>query len=117
VWLIQYYGDEGWTDEARFESIDDATEYMDMHPIGEVRRELNVSKHRDRLIAFEEGTQSRPLFCTNEHLRWLDDLRESGRVNMFGARPLLNEEFTELTDDQAGAVLGYWMTSFGNEVR
>jgi hypothetical protein len=82
-----------------------------------LHKESGMSKHRDRLVAFEEGTQGRPVFCTNEHLRWLDDLRESGKCNMFGARPLLNEEYPELTDDQAGAVLGYWMTSFGNESR
>lgn len=65
-----------------------------------------MSTHRERMAAFAKGQEERPEFCTNEHLRWLDDLRESGKTNMFGARPYLMEEFEELTEAEAGAILG-----------
>jgi hypothetical protein len=47
-----------------------------------------------------------------DFLNYLDDLRESGATNMFGARPYLMDEFPELTKDQAGDVLSYWMSTF-----
>lgn len=55
----------------------------------------------------------RPTYCTDKHLEYLDELRESGVTNMYGARPYVQEEFPELTKDQAGEVLSYWMSSFG----
>ena len=57
--------------------------------------------------------QERPDFVTDEHLEFLDDLRESGDTNMFGARPYLLEQFDGLTNEQAGKVLNYWMATFG----
>lgn len=54
----------------------------------------------------------RPSIVTDEHLTFLDDLRESGEVNMFGARPELIDEF-DLSKQDAKAVLSYWMQSFG----
>jgi len=45
-------------------------------------------------------------------LSYLDDLRESGETNMFGARPFLQEEFLELDRKQTGGVLTYWMETF-----
>ena len=62
--------------------------------------------------AFERGQNERPDYCTDEHLEYLDDLREAGIVNMFGARPYLMDAFG-LSGDEAAAVLGYWMVSFG----
>lgn len=53
----------------------------------------------------------RPPGLTDEHLEFLDDLRESGVTNMFGARPYLVEEFG-MTKDVASAVLTYWMKTF-----
>lgn len=43
---------------------------------------------------------------------FLDDLRESGVTNMFGARPYLMEEFSKLTDAQAREILSQWMKTF-----
>lgn len=62
-------------------------------------------------------TTTRPDFCTDEMLEYLDDLRESGETNMFGARPYVEREFPDLTSKDAGAVLVYWMQSFGQEDR
>jgi hypothetical protein len=68
-----------------------------------------------RAKAFEKGNSgNRPEVCTDEHLQYLDDLRESGDTNMFGARPYLMSEFPALSGDEAAAVLGYWMKSFSD---
>lgn len=46
-----------------------------------------------------------------EYFEFLDELRDSGATNMFGARPYLMEEFPELTKQEAGEVLQAWMRS------
>jgi len=43
---------------------------------------------------------------------FLDDLRESGVTNMFGARPYIVEEF-DIEPKEAGALLVKWMETFG----
>lgn len=43
------------------------------------------------------------------YFAFLDALRESGRINMFGAVPFLRETFPELSVEQANAVLISWM--------
>jgi len=43
-----------------------------------------------------------------EIFQFLDDLRNSGDVNMFGARPYIMDEF-DLTKSEAGAWLSEWM--------
>ena len=43
---------------------------------------------------------------------YLDDLRESGQVNMFGSGPYLQSEF-ELTRYEARDVVLEWMKTFG----
>jgi uncharacterized protein YciI len=55
--------------------------------------------------------EERPEFVTDEHLEYLDELRESGVTNMFGAAPYVEDEF-ELTREQARRVLTYWMHTF-----
>ena len=59
----------------------------------------------------------RPDCVTDEHLDYLDDLRKSGNVNMFGARPYLLLEYPNLSKKEAGQVLAYWMQTFGDETR
>lgn len=58
----------------------------------------------------------RPKNVTNEHLEFLDDLRESGETNMFGAGSYLEVEF-RLNREEAKQILMYWMKSFGDEDR
>ena len=53
----------------------------------------------------------RPDFVTDEHLEYLDDLRESGVTNMFGATPYVEGEF-DLNREDARAILNYWMATF-----
>ena len=45
-------------------------------------------------------------------LTYLDDLRESGTTNMFGARPYLEAEFG-MSKKEASAALSNWMETFG----
>jgi hypothetical protein len=45
------------------------------------------------------------------HLEYLDNLRESGVTNMFGAGQYLESTF-DLNRRDARTVLGYWMESF-----
>lgn len=57
--------------------------------------------------------RERPEFCTDDHLVFLDRLRESGKTNMFGATPYVEKAFKELRkDNKARDVLLYWMSSF-----
>ena len=42
---------------------------------------------------------------------YLDELRDSGLINMFGAAKFLAREFPELNDGQAVSVLHCWMES------
>ena len=57
-------------------------------------------------------TIERPEIVEDEHLDYLDEIRESGIVNMFGARPYLMNAF-EMSDDDARTILLYWMKTFG----
>ena len=61
-----------------------------------------------------------PPFVTEEHLIFLDELRESGDTNMYGAGSYLDAKFPELSDGspsfhsspKAREILAYWMKSF-----
>ena len=46
-----------------------------------------------------------------EMLDYLDDLRESGITNMFGATPYIEDTFA-LSRKVSSACLLYWMTTF-----
>lgn len=49
-----------------------------------------------------------------KYFDYLDELRDSGKTNMFGAIPYLQERFLELRYDRkrAGDVLLAWMDSY-----
>lgn len=53
----------------------------------------------------------RPDFVTDTHLNYLDNLRESGRTNMFGAGGYLMASF-DIDKKQAQKILSYWMQTF-----
>jgi hypothetical protein len=57
----------------------------------------------------------RPVKCEDVHLVFLDNLRESGVTNMFGATPYVETAFPELNKTEAKNILLYWMKSFGKE--
>ena len=55
----------------------------------------------------------RPVIVENDHLVYLDRLRDSGVTNMYGATPYLRKKFPDLSNEQATQILSYWMRSFG----
>jgi hypothetical protein len=59
-----------------------------------------------------ETNIDRPAVVSEEHLVYLDELRDRGATNMFGARPYLMEDFPELSGEDAKVILSYWMKSF-----
>ena len=58
------------------------------------------------------GTKERPDFLTEGMLVFLDELRESGETNMWGASTYLMDEFSDLTKKEAFRVCSYWMQTF-----
>ena len=54
---------------------------------------------------------TRPEIVTAEHLAYLDELRDSGATNMFGAGSYLIGRFA-LSRNDSRTVLTYWMDSF-----
>jgi len=57
-------------------------------------------------------TTTRPPTVTDEHLKYLDTLRDSAKVNMAGASPYLMKKFG-ISRGDARIILTYWMVSFG----
>lgn len=51
--------------------------------------------------------------ATPEHLSFLDNLRESGVTNMFGATPYLLRKFPDMDRHTAADVLSEWMRTYG----
>ena len=49
-----------------------------------------------------------------EHLAFLEELRDSGQINMFGARPFLQEAFG-LTKKNSSEILITWMSEFSSD--
>jgi len=49
-----------------------------------------------------------------EHLEYLDGLRESGQINMFGAAQYLVDEFPSLEIGEARGILFYWTQTYSD---
>ena len=58
----------------------------------------------------------RPEYVTDEHLKFLDNLRESGVTNMLGAGVYISGTFSTDTE-LSNKILSYWMKTFGEEDR
>ena len=56
----------------------------------------------------------RPNNVSDMHLIYLDDLRESGKTNMYGAGQYLEAAFG-IDSSMASKILAYWMGSFGDK--
>ena len=54
----------------------------------------------------------KPEGMTEEHFEYLDDLRESGRTNMYGAGSYLEQAFS-LEPRTATKYVAHWMETFG----
>ena len=57
--------------------------------------------------------KEKPEGLEEKHLEYLDDLRESGITNMFGAGPYVKDAFN-LTSIEASKILSYWMETFSD---
>lgn len=53
----------------------------------------------------------KPEMLEEKHLEYLDELRDSGETNMFGAGAYLREVF-DLDRKDASVILSYWMETF-----
>ena len=62
------------------------------------------------------ATPQRPEIVTDEHLEYLDDLRESGETNTFGASEYI-EYWFDNSKNEARIIAKYWMKSFGDKNR
>lgn len=49
------------------------------------------------------------------YFEYLDELRDSGVTNMFGAAPYLTREFPQLNIYEARTILGAWSKTFDGE--
>jgi hypothetical protein len=58
-----------------------------------------------------ERTTEKPEGLTDEHLEYLDELRESAVTNMFGAAPWLARAYG-LDVETARKYLSFWMATF-----
>jgi hypothetical protein len=56
-------------------------------------------------------TIERPEIVENKHLKYLDNLRDLGTMNMHGAPTVLAVDF-DLDDKQAKVIVKYWMDSY-----
>ena len=61
-------------------------------------------------------SSDRPGNITDYHLTFLDDLKELGLTNMFGAPAYLQDAF-EIDKNEAQAITSYWMRTYGQEDR
>lgn len=52
---------------------------------------------------------TQPEKYNERHARFLNELRDSGAVNMFGASPILQQTFPGLTRNEAMEIVAYWM--------
>jgi len=59
------------------------------------------------------STKEKPDFVTDEHLEYLDALRESGITNMFGAASYINRDFG-MNMEKSTETLCYWMDTFSD---
>lgn len=57
---------------------------------------------------------NKPAHATEEMLSYLDELRESGKVNMYAAAPHIEQKFT-LTMTEARQALAYWMKTYNQK--
>lgn len=59
---------------------------------------------------------TKPAFVSDskleEMLRFLDAIRDEGKINMFGAAVPLRQVYSELKEKQSREVLAYWMKTY-----
>jgi hypothetical protein len=111
-------GQPEWT-EAHLKYLDEVFEYgEDMSDAAELlREEFAMGRKRAKIIlahwmkTFSERHSGSDSQATDEHLEYLDALRESGVTNMFDAVPYLMKKFG-LPSEEASRILAHWMKTF-----
>ena len=58
-------------------------------------------------------SKERPEIVTDRHLLFLDNLRKSGKINMWGAGSYVAKQFG-ITQKEAGIITTYWMDTFSD---
>jgi RNA polymerase sigma factor (sigma-70 family) len=56
--------------------------------------------------------KERPDYLKEEHLEYLDRLRENTKINMFDTIPYIIKEFPDLSREKAQVILCYWMMTY-----
>jgi hypothetical protein len=81
--------------------------------VSEKRKQLGYAPRAYNLLPTENMVMTiTPDSVKEEYLDYLDELRESGDTNMYGAGPFLMEEFPDLSKAEARAIVSYWMQTF-----
>jgi hypothetical protein len=68
-------------------------------------------KVMEKKTRMETNEIERPGIVSDDHLTYLDTLRESGVTNMYGAGPYLESNF-DVNRADARTILLYWMRTF-----
>ena len=61
-----------------------------------------------------EKNLKKPKALKDMHLKFLDALRDNGKINMFGAPPYLMKAYESLSEDDARSIVAYWMKTYGD---
>ena len=67
-------------------------------------------------MAEAETVSKRPDIVRDRHLVYLDAVRDSGAMNMFGASGAISSKFG-VDKETATKILVYWMETYGKEDR
>jgi hypothetical protein len=82
-------------------------------PIVEIVAEIvNETTTVETMVEDKKDKVVRPEYVKDEHLFFLDTIRESGAINMLGASAPLHEMYPELSKAEVRKVLLYWMETF-----
>lgn len=63
----------------------------------------------------QENTNRESTDIERQALEYLNELRNSGITNMFGAAPYIQAEFPEISRTEATGLLSLWMKNFNEE--
>lgn len=56
----------------------------------------------------------KPKIVTEKHLKFLDNLRDSGKINMYEAIPYIEKAYPKLSWVESSKILSYWMKTYSD---
>lgn len=78
--------------------------------------DMNDIKKACEKLAGEYEPEGKPDYLTEEHINFLDNVRASRKVtNMYKSVPLLINEFSDLSLNQARKIVSYWCDTYLEE--